>query len=213
MPLEIQDEILDISESLNLTFPRTKVGEAIPVYRKVLAKEYLAFWEILTSDNQYVILSAKRYIGNSRLFAQGSLPTPTQQVDTAATILGASCTRFYMLNPEEYIFCKNEKGQIVAASTDVTGSVCDANSEKEDCIRALTTLIEELMPLAEIDWLTHIERIEAGGREAETVSVFDRVDGNKIQVSLKAKRLWRNKLFIQGKLLELRLVKNTKASG
>ncbi|XP_070578700.1 uncharacterized protein [Ptychodera flava] len=179
MPLEIQDEILDISESLNLTFPRTKVEEAVLVYRKVLAKEYLAFWEIQTNDNQYVILSARRYIGNSRLFAQGPLPTPTQQVNTAAAKLGESCTRYYMLNPEGSIFCKNEKGQIVAASTDVTGSVCNANSETEDCIRALTKLIEELMPLAEIDWLTHIERIEAGGREAETASVFDLVDGNK----------------------------------
>ncbi|XP_070578699.1 uncharacterized protein [Ptychodera flava] len=181
MPLEVQDEILDISESLNLTFSRNKVEEAIPVYRKILAKEYLAFWQIQISDNQYVILSAKRYI-NGRLFAQGSLPAPTQQVDTVATKLGESCTRYYMLNPEESMFCKNEKGQIVAASTDVTGSVCNANSETEDCIRALTKLIEDLMPLAEIDWLTHIERIVAGGeagRETETASVFDLVDGNK----------------------------------
>ncbi|XP_077987795.1 uncharacterized protein LOC144442351 [Glandiceps talaboti] len=114
---EVEDELLQLKDRLGLE-SSTISSEPIPVYRKDLDKDYIAYWYIEIGDREYVVVSTGEKTGDRRLNQQGHIPSPVTRMLEIAANSSNDCNRFYMLTPEGDMFCENGDARVVAATID-----------------------------------------------------------------------------------------------
>ncbi len=130
LPYEILDSIMELSDLDRDLKDLTRVnvsdnrGPTRPIYRLDLDPSYVAYYEIdIGSD--YVVLSSGKKTGDFRKVESGPDPIPTDVLIQQAEKNGQRCVKFYRLSPMGLTMCKNDNGNVVAASYNWTADVAE----------------------------------------------------------------------------------------
>ena len=130
---EAQDTVLDLMTEKDFT----GLGSANllakdgprPVYRKDLAPDHIAYYEILSGDGkEYFLLSSGSKTGDNRLVESGEINAtsqqyrPTDKLNMDAKRIGRTCFKHYRLSQAGLYMCEDRSGTPVAASYNWTSN-------------------------------------------------------------------------------------------
>lgn len=127
LPYDVLDSIVEVSDlndhkDLMKTNVSDDQGPTRPIYRLDLDPDYVAYYEIETGT-EYVVFSAGPKTGDFREVESGPVPRPTDVLIKQAQKNGQRCEKFYRLSPMGLTICKNDHGNVVAASYNWTADI------------------------------------------------------------------------------------------
>ena len=116
LPYEVEATLLTLLKEKDLNHLDTSKRSIVPIYRKDLDPNYIAYYEILVHGKHFFVLSSGPKTGDHREVASGPGPLPTKVLSDQAKKAGQTCKTFYLLNSMGLYMCENQDGRAVAAS-------------------------------------------------------------------------------------------------
>ncbi|XP_064603619.1 uncharacterized protein LOC135469032 [Liolophura sinensis] len=111
---ETIDNLFDVEDRVKVH----SIKDPVPVYRKDLEDDYVAYWQFTVNGDEQLIVSAGPHTGDYKLVFQGKLPTMTSILDHIAWEGGQQCNRYYMLSPDVTLMCEDGNGRVIATTRD-----------------------------------------------------------------------------------------------
>lgn len=120
LPFEVEQTLLhrlNKNELDNLDISNRSV---VPIYRKDLDPDYIAYYQIDLQGKYFFLLSAGEKTGDYKEAQSGPPPLPTKVLQDQANKAGQECKKFFLLCSVGVYMCENAKGRAVAATYDWT---------------------------------------------------------------------------------------------
>jgi len=115
LPYEVETTLLDLLAKKYIKNLDTSKQAVVPLYRKDLDPNYIAYYEI-SYHGKYVVLSTGPKTGDHPVAESGRGPLPTKVLRDKARSVGQQCKKFFVLTSMGLYMCENENGTAVAAT-------------------------------------------------------------------------------------------------
>jgi len=122
LPFEVEQTLLrslNKSELDNLDVSHRSI---VPIYRKDLDPNYIAYYQISLKGKWHFVLSAGPKTGDYKQAQSGPAPLPTTVLQKQAKKAGQECNKFFLIHSYGLYMCENGKGRAVAATYNWTSN-------------------------------------------------------------------------------------------
>ncbi|XP_078000546.1 uncharacterized protein LOC144453138 [Glandiceps talaboti] len=127
-------------------------AQPMPIFRKDLPGDYIAYWEIELNGTDYVILSSSAKTGDYRRTLEGPVPSPSTLMRKRARLVKSRCERYFMLSPDGQMFCEDGKGRIVASTMEILGNIGDQEKNTKRKRVKMEILIRQELDELQEEW-------------------------------------------------------------